>query len=438
MIQTINIETSVDGFVTGLIFGACLVLAGLADPDKIIGALRLKDFHAIRTVIVFVITGTLGTWLLGLSGYGNLDILPAAVLTVLIGGALVGVGLGLTGFDPCTGLACAVTGRIDAIFTVVGMYFGAHIYLLIYPFLIMPMEKIGNFGSITLPQATGTSSALWVMSIFSTGLVVLLLTSQKRPQDIALQKKAQEPNIGEALPHLQDQILVQNQIDSSVRTEFIDAANLLRRWRNFFFIIVMLCLLVVQTSFWLAYAGHIDIKRDINNNTPVVLTENQQQTNPSAEQVRINPSDSSSKDSQGGLKFFDFNIKFEHYVIINKFTNFLLLCACVLYSLTAYYSMALSFAGKLGGLNHISRAFFHSLLMLTLLFPWQIIFGSMVFGALYTSDDLFNWLSVDNGGIFSNIILLMRFVGYWLLVFLLVILAQWNNSRWTKAVNQSK
>jgi hypothetical protein len=29
----------------GFIFGASLVLAGLTDPDKIIGALRLKDFQ---------------------------------------------------------------------------------------------------------------------------------------------------------------------------------------------------------------------------------------------------------------------------------------------------------------------------------------------------------------------------------------------------------
>ena len=33
------------GLIMGVIFGASLVLTGLTNPDKIIGALRLKDFY---------------------------------------------------------------------------------------------------------------------------------------------------------------------------------------------------------------------------------------------------------------------------------------------------------------------------------------------------------------------------------------------------------
>ncbi|MHC4511908.1 MAG: DUF6691 family protein, partial [Planctomycetota bacterium] len=145
------------GLILGAIFGASLVLTGLTDPDKIIGSLRLKDFHALRTVVVSVLIAMLGTWLLGLGGVAHLDIKPAAIVTLLMGGALVGIGLGITGFSPGTGLACAASGRIDALATVIGMLFGAHVYILIYPSIVAPLERIINVGEVTLPQVTGTS-----------------------------------------------------------------------------------------------------------------------------------------------------------------------------------------------------------------------------------------------------------------------------------------
>ena len=48
-------STPIVGLIMGVIFGASLVLTGLTNPDKIIGALRLKDFYAIRTVAVFLL-----------------------------------------------------------------------------------------------------------------------------------------------------------------------------------------------------------------------------------------------------------------------------------------------------------------------------------------------------------------------------------------------
>ena len=47
-------ENPIVGLIMGSIFGICLVLSGLTDPDKIIGSLRFKDFHVIRTVVVFL------------------------------------------------------------------------------------------------------------------------------------------------------------------------------------------------------------------------------------------------------------------------------------------------------------------------------------------------------------------------------------------------
>ena len=172
--------TEMIGFIIGVLFGAGLLLAGLADPDKIIGTLRLKDFHAMRTIAVFVLVGMLGTWILTLLSVAHLSIKPAAVLSVLIGGALLGTGFGLTGYCPGTGLACAAAGRIDAIVTVLGMFFGALVFILIYPAIAQPIESIANLGKVTLPEITGIPQSLWVIVIVVVGSIVLILTSRNK------------------------------------------------------------------------------------------------------------------------------------------------------------------------------------------------------------------------------------------------------------------
>ena len=170
---------NVTGFLIGLLFGACLLLGGLADPDKIIGTLRLKDFHAMRTIAVFVLVGMLGTWILELTGAAHFSVKPAAMVAVAIGGALLGVGFGLTGYCPGTGLACAASGRLDALVTVAGMFLGALVFIVIYPGIVQPIDAIANFKKVTLPEITGIARGFWVVPIVVGGVMALVLTRKK-------------------------------------------------------------------------------------------------------------------------------------------------------------------------------------------------------------------------------------------------------------------
>ena len=98
------------------------------------------------------------------------------------------------------------------------------------------------------------------------------------------------------------------------------------------------------------------------------------------------------------------------------------------------FSLKVSLLGRLGGINHISRAFFLSLTFLVLLLPWQRFFGGVVAGAIYTPGELLRWYTVETtGGIFGIIFYYLRFTGYWLLVVLLLIFAQLRSARWAKA-----
>lgn len=168
------------GFFVGVTFGASLFLAGLADPDKIIGALRLKDFHAMRVIAVFVVIGMVGTWVLSLAGQAHFNVKPAYLLAALIGGGLLGAGFGLTGYCPGTGLACAAAGRVDALVSMAGMFLGAMAYILVYPQVVPAIESIGNYGTVTLPQWTQTPAGNWVGPIAIVTALVLWLTRPRR------------------------------------------------------------------------------------------------------------------------------------------------------------------------------------------------------------------------------------------------------------------
>lgn len=169
------------GLGIGAAFGAALVLSGLADPDKIVGGLRLRDLHVLRVIAVFVLVGMLGTWLLSLGGWAHYDVKSTMLVSVIVGGVILGVGFGMTGYCPGTGLAAAASGRIDALVTVLGMFAGALAYIVIHPTVAAPLEKVANAGKKTLPDVTGVPAAVWVIGLVGAGALLLFATRPKRP-----------------------------------------------------------------------------------------------------------------------------------------------------------------------------------------------------------------------------------------------------------------
>lgn len=169
------------GLIVGIAFGVCLFIGGLADPDKIVGTLRLRDFHAMRVIGMFVLVGMVGTWLLSLAGVANFSVKSAAIPGVFVGGLLLGSGFGLTGYCPGTGLACAAAGRLDALITVIGMFVGAMVFILTYPAFAGPLDAIMNVGKVTWPEVTGVPAGVYVIVLAGGGFAALYLT-RPRPQ----------------------------------------------------------------------------------------------------------------------------------------------------------------------------------------------------------------------------------------------------------------
>ena len=164
----------------GGVFGMALIVSELADPDRIIGALRLKDFHAMRTIAMFVLTSMAGVWVLSQTGLAHLSIKPAVMIPVAVGGALLGFGFGMSGFCPGTGLACAAAGRGDAWISVAGMFLGALAFIVLSPAIVPGMSSMWDYGKTTLPQFTGYSAHIWVGGCVGLGGLVLFLTRPRR------------------------------------------------------------------------------------------------------------------------------------------------------------------------------------------------------------------------------------------------------------------
>jgi len=233
-------------------------------------------------------------------------------------------------------------------------------------------------------------------------------------------------------------------------TDCLEAVGVFRGWKNFFFIIALLCLLVLQVSFWLVDRGCIApcdkakgdaptsafVDKRGGENTEEIkepsVSGQAEEIKEAAEKVAAEPNKPVEETRQ--KTGFPFGITFEHLCWAIRIANGLLILTTALYCLSMLFSLKISLIGRLGGINHISRAFFLSLITVILLLPWQRVFGRVVMGAMYTPSELMKWCACETEGIFGAVLYYLRFTGYWLLVLLLLILSQLRNSRWTKAV----
>ena len=283
-------------------------------------------------------------------------------------------------------------------------------------------------------------------------------------------------------------------------TDCLEAVGVFKGWKNFLFIIIISCLLLLQVSFWLVDIGYVKTGK-AENTSPAVVAEApkkavetaqqpaeiqeaakkmaagpnqptkaapQQPQQPADEPAEIQqaakkiaagpnqptkaapqepqqPADEMAEIQEAAKKIAAapnqpakaapqepqqpepqqaeprFGIKFTYLAWLIRFLNFVLILSAALYCLTMLFSLKVSLLGRLGGINHIARAFFLSLAFLVLLLPWQKFFGGIVAGAMYTPDELLRSSAVAGAaGIFEAILYYLRFTGYWVLVMLLL------------------
>ena len=232
-------------------------------------------------------------------------------------------------------------------------------------------------------------------------------------------------------------------------TDCLEAVSVFRGWKNFLFIIVLVCLLLLQLSFWAVSTGHIKTAEQGESEPATVIPEQPAQVEPTApaQDQPVVPVDQIAEDAKKVVaepnqtneetpkrSQWRLSVKLCTLGWIVRFFNFVLVLAAALYCLTMLFILKVSLLGRLGGINHSARAFFISLLMFVLLLPWQVVFADVVTGVMFTQKELLSsYEAVQAGEAVDKLFYYLRYTGYWLLVLLLLICSHIRSCRWARA-----
>ena len=212
-------------------------------------------------------------------------------------------------------------------------------------------------------------------------------------------------------------------------SDCLEAVDVFRGWKNFLFVIVLVSLLHLQAAFWLMDLGYVKIDETGTESAMVQKAQTEMASaQPTAEPNKpVVISESAAKTG--------FHIGFKQLTWLIRFFNFILIPAAVLYCLTLLFGLKVSLVGRLGGVSHVTRAFFLSLLMLILMLPWQKMFWGVVVGMMYSPDDLLNSVTITPANdTLASVLYYTRFTVYWAIVVLLLIFAQIKSGKWAKAM----
>ena len=215
-----------------------------------------------------------------------------------------------------------------------------------------------------------------------------------------------------------------NMVETS---DSLEAVGVFRAWKSIFFVIVLICLAFIQAAFWAVDLRLIKTPGDVPPApaADVVVAPAPAGTAPAG------PAEPAAEGFLGGLlgKF-----DFELLARVTGVANGILIVAGILFALTVFFCLMVSLVGRLGGINHISRAFILALIMAALIIPWQRLFGSNVVGVAYGADELLRWFDAKGAGTSEKIFYYLRFCGLWLVVLLLLIMTQVRSVRWSKSI----
>lgn len=262
-------------------------------------------------------------------------------------------------------------------------------------------------------------------------------------------------------------------------TDCLEAIGVFRIWKNLFAVLLIVGLIVVQVGFWCIHQGWYEVKApqtgtDPNASSTVIQPEKPQSTpkvqpiqkaqqtqetqgkqtsqppQPAQppEPLQTTPPTSASQPSQPTQEaqapaVQEVNIpgrtapKAKLWYAMTRdqigraidITDGILLFSAFMYTLTLVFAMKVSILGRFGGINHICRAFYNSLILLILLIPWQEILKGYLVGAMYSYQDIQTGLAH-----MGMIPLYLRFTMLWLFVFLLLIQTQSRTIRWAKSI----
>jgi rhodanese-related sulfurtransferase len=154
-------------FLIGIGFGFFLERAGFGSARKLAAQFYLRDLSVLKVMFTAIVTAMTGLYLLSRFGFVDLSLVylvPTFLVPQIVGGILLGVGFVIGGYCPGTSCVSAVTGRIDGMVYVAGMFAGLLGFGEVYP-LIVNFAHSTSMGQITLPKLLDLPYGLLVFAV---------------------------------------------------------------------------------------------------------------------------------------------------------------------------------------------------------------------------------------------------------------------------------
>lgn len=164
----------------GVAFGMVLEQAGFGNSKLLAAQFYFRDMRVFKVMFTAIIVAMVLVFLasaLGLLDYNLVWVPPTYLWPGIVGGLIMGVGFIIGGFCPGTSLVGAATGKLDAMFFVLGVLFGIYLF----------GETVDGFGvffessymgRFTLPQWLGMSYGAVVVIVVAMALFMFAVAER--------------------------------------------------------------------------------------------------------------------------------------------------------------------------------------------------------------------------------------------------------------------
>ncbi|MBI5482114.1 MAG: YeeE/YedE family protein [Deltaproteobacteria bacterium] len=178
----------------GVGFGFVLERAGFGRAPKLAAQFYFRDLTVLKVMFSGIVTAMLGLVVLG--GLGVIDLRALSETAVsatnlwpmVIGGLLLGVGFIVSGYCPGTSIVAAASGKVDGVFTVVGVIAGTWVYseLMVIP-AVAKFHQSGDLGTLLIwqwlkvpPAAVAAGVVVMALGMFVGGEALERWSARRR------------------------------------------------------------------------------------------------------------------------------------------------------------------------------------------------------------------------------------------------------------------
>jgi uncharacterized protein len=180
-------------FIIGIGFGFALERGGFGKATILASQFYFTNMRVLKVMFTAIVTAMLGLFFFSVIGFVDLSLVyltPTNIIPDLVGGLVAGVGFVIGGYCPGTSMVAIATGKIDAIFYVIGMTFGIFVFGEMFP-SIEGFFNITGIGSITLPQLLNLPYGLvvFLVVVMAIGAFAAAEWGEKKMANKSLEKK---------------------------------------------------------------------------------------------------------------------------------------------------------------------------------------------------------------------------------------------------------